>query len=254
MLAPKTLFLLFLFLAVHAVTVAQSVPDPEQSKAVSLTDKVVSGNRLLSQMDPDSMAALPFGISKTIGGQQYVIAIDSSTFRPGIATFSVYMALTFPGALNKICFAAKNIAFNPKGVIAGPNTRLMLVSEHRINISPKVQLVLKPDGYNYVEWDCNGFQAVNLRGYFEFDPGMIYPDPSAPQPDSVVRAMVQIHTSDVQNMIVQTSIAPFCIRGVNDVVFTVSNATADFSEVTNAPGMAFPQGYNLSNLGDPLMW
>lgn len=256
MSAPfRILLLLFLF-SCYLPAWSQTTPaaDAQQSYVLSLVNKVTSQNRLLSQMDPDSMAALPFGIHKTIGGQEYVIAIDSSTFRPGIATFSAYMALTFPGATNKICFAAKNVAFNPKGVVAGPNTKLMLVSEHRINIGPKVQLVLKPDGYNYVEWDCNGFQAVNLRGYFEFDPGMIYPDPSAPQPDSVVRAMVQIHTSDVQNMIMQTSIAPFCIRGVNDVVFTVTNATADFSEVTNAPGMAFPQGYNLSSMPDPLAW
>jgi hypothetical protein len=256
MYAPRIILLLFVVFCSSLPLAAQQTvaPDVQQSYVLSLVNKVTSQNRLLSQMDPDSMAALPFGIHKTIGGQEYVIAIDSSTFRPGIATFSAYMALTFPGATNKICFAAKNVAFNPKGVIAGPNTRLMLVSEHRISIGPKVQLVLKPDGYNYVEWDCNGFQAVNLRGYFEFDPGMIYPDPSAPQPDSVVRAMVQIHTNDVENMIVQTSIAPFCIRGVNDVVFTVNNATADFSEITNAPGMAFPQGYNLSAMPDPLAW
>jgi len=136
----------------------------------------------------------------------------------------------------------------------GPNTKLLLVSEHRISLGPKVAMILKPDGYNYVEWDCNGFQSVNLKGYFEFDPGMIYPDPAF-SAESVVRASFQIHTNDIHNFIVQTSIAPFCIHGLDDLSFTVLDATADFSELANAPNMNFPPGYNLSNCaGDPLMW
>ncbi|MBI3510467.1 MAG: hypothetical protein HY064_07365 [Bacteroidetes bacterium] len=205
-------------------------------------------------MNPDSAASLPFGIVKEIGSTRYVIAIDSAKFKTNNATFSAFMALEFPGATQKLCFSAQNINFNPKGVMPGPNTKLVLVSEHRISIGPKVTLVLKPDGYNYVEWDCNGFQSVNLKGYFEFDPGMIYPDPSS-SPDSVVRASFQVHCTDLHNFVVQTSLAPFCIHGLKDVSFSVLDATADFSELNNAQGMIFPNGYDLSNCNnDPLMW
>lgn len=245
------LFSLLIFLQLHA---QDSLSDPLQSMVLSICGKVEQEGRFTGTMDPDSVSSLPVGIVKEIGVSRYVIAVDSAKFHPHNAVFSAYMALEFPGALQKICFSAQNVAFNPKGVMPGPNTKLMLVSEHRISLGPNVTMVLKPDGYNYVEWDCNGFQAVNLKGYFEFSPGMIYPDPAFSS-DSCVRASFQIHTNDLHNFIVQTSIAPFCIHGLDDVSFTVLDATADFSELANAPNMIFPAGYNLSGCGgDPLLW
>jgi hypothetical protein len=232
-----------------------SVADPLQSYILSLSNKVETEDRLVGNMNPDSAANLPFGIVKELGATRYIICIDSAKYRTNSASMSAYMAMEFPGAIQKICFSAQNIAFNPRGVMPGPNTKLLLVSEHRIALGPKITMVLKPDGYNYVEWDCNGFSAVNLKGYFEFDPGVIYPDPEYTMQDSVVRAMFQIHTSDVHNFVVQTSIAPFCIRGMEGFSFTAIDATADFSELANAPAMLFPQGYSLANyMGDPLVW
>ena len=244
----------FLFLSQNLLSQSDSTIDPLQSKVLSICNKVENENRLAGNMNPDSAASLPFGIVKEIGATRYVIAIDSAKFQTAHADFSAFMAMEFPGSTQKICFSAQNISFNPKGVMPGPNTKLVLVSEHRISLGPKVTMVLKPDGFNYVEWDCNGFSSVNLKGYFEFDPGMIYPDSSSSN-DSVVRASFQIHTNDIHNFVVQTSIAPFCIRGIKDLSFTVLDATADFSELSNAPNMGFPAGYNLANCnGDPLMW
>jgi hypothetical protein len=159
-----------------------------QSYILSLHNKVETEDRLVGNMNPDSANNLPFGIVKEIGATRYIICVDSAQFLNNSAFMSAYMALEFPGSQQKICFSAQNIAFNPKGVMPGPNTKLVLVSEHRISLGPKVTMVLKPDGFNYVEWDCNGFSAVNLKGYFEFDPGMIYPDPDAFSPDSVAPA------------------------------------------------------------------
>ncbi len=246
---------IFLFFSGNLFSQIDSTINPMQSMVLSICNKVENENRLAGNMNPDSAASLPFGIVKEIGSTRYIIAIDSAKFQTNHASFSAFMALEFPGATQKICFSAQNIAFNPKGVMPGPNTKLVLVSEHRISLGPKVTMVLKPDGFNYVEWDCNGFSSVNLKGYFEFDPGTIYPDPSSPHPDSLVRAAFQIHVNDIHNFIVQTSIAPFCIRGINDMSFTVLDATADFSELSNAPNMVFPAGYNLANCNnDPLMW
>ncbi|CAN5819159.1 hypothetical protein BH11BAC7_BH11BAC7_12330 [soil metagenome] len=248
------LLLIFLFFTHNLSAQQDSTINPLQSMVLSICNKVESEDRLAGNMNPDSAASLPFGIVKEIGTTRYVIAIDSAKFRTSGATFSAYMALEFPGAQQKICFSAQNISFNPKGVMPGPNTRLVLVSEHRISLGPHLVMVLKPDGFNYVEWDCNGFSSVNLKGYFEFDPGMIFPDPES-STDSVVRASFQVHVNDLHNFIVQTSLAPFCIRGIDDISFTVLDATADFSELSNASNMAFPAGYNLSNCnGDPLMW
>lgn len=248
------LVVLLLFTGAKLFAQTDSLANPLQSMVLSICNKVESEDRLAGNFDPEQPASLPFGIVKEIGATRYIIAIDSAKFRTDGAKFSAFMAMDFPGAAQKICFAAQNISFNPKGVMPGPNTRLVLVSRHRISLGPNVTLVLEPDGFNYVEWDCNGFQAVNLKGYFEFAPGMIYPDPSLGN-DSVLRASFQLHTNDIHNFIVQTSLPPFCIRGISDLSFTALDATADFSELSNAPNMVFPAGYNLASCGgDPLMW
>lgn len=251
----SVLFLACLLFCAHPALAQDSIADPLQSYILSLQNKVETEDRLIGNMNPDSANNLPFGIVKEIGATRYIICIDSAEFLNNSASMSAYMALEFPGSQQKICFSAQNIAFNPKGVMPGPNTKLVLVSEHRISLGPKVTMVLKPDGFNYVEWDCNGFSAVNLKGYFEFDPGMIYPDPEYPAQDTVVRAMFQIHTNDIHNFVVQASFAPFCVRGMEGLSFSVADATADFSELANAPNMIFPQGYSLIPYnGDQLMW
>lgn len=251
----RPLFIIIFLFSFARLSAQDSIADPLQSYILSLSNKVETEDRLVGNMNPDSAANLPFGIVKEIGATRYIVCIDSAKYLNNSATMSAYMAMEFPGSTQKICFSAQNIAFNPKGVMPGPNTKLVLVSEHRISLGPKITMVLKPDGFNYVEWDCNGFSAVNLKGYFEFDPGMIYPDPELMNPDSIVRAMFQIHTNDIHNMVVQTSIAPFCVRGMDGSSFSVADATADFSELANAPNMQFPQGYNTSNFnGDPLLW
>jgi len=257
----KKSFLIFLLigpLVLISFAQNQTQPDyagnPKYIETMSVVDKVIAGNNYVGNLNPDSLATLPFGIIKEIGTTRYVIAIDSAVFLPGIAMYSAYMAIEFPGSTERLAFAGKNLAFNPKGVIPGNNTRLMLVSDQKINISPKVKLVLKGDGTNYIEWDCNGFKAIRLKGSFEFTNAMLVPDPAFTK-DSTVKATFDIYTSDVHNFITQVNITPFSIKGLNDVFFSVTDATVDMSEVANAPGMIFPRGYQISSIGPNInMW
>jgi hypothetical protein len=251
-------FILFLLSVFFKSLIAQTQPDyatdPRYIEAMSVVDNVASTNNYAGNFNPDSLYTLPFGIMKEIGATRYVIAIDSAVFLPGIALYSAYMAVEFPGSMERIAFSGKNIAFNPKGVIPGNNTRLMLASDQKIHIGPKVQLILKADGNNYVEWDCNGFKAIRMKGSFEFHNSMLEPDPSATK-DSTVKASFDIYTNDIHNFITQVSITPFSIKGLKDIFFSATDATVDMSEFSNAPGMIFPSGYDISNIGPDInMW
>ncbi|MEO6305933.1 MAG: hypothetical protein ABIP51_22495, partial [Bacteroidia bacterium] len=160
---------------------AQSLPqesNPDYVQTMATVNHVVSKNNYTSSLTLDSSASLPIGIYKQIGQATYIIAVDSARFLPTGASCSAYMAISLPGMNDSIAFAARNIGINPKGVLAGNvgNSKLLLVSNHRIRVSPKITLVLKNDGNNYVEWNCNGFQAINLKGYFEFSGTMLEPD------------------------------------------------------------------------------
>ncbi|MGZ3941896.1 MAG: hypothetical protein ACXVOH_07370 [Bacteroidia bacterium] len=250
------LFLLFSVIEVNIFSQTQSsyTSNPNYVEAMSVTGKVASANNYVGNLNQDSLATLPFGIIKEIGTTRYAICLDSAVFEPGVAHYHAYMAIDFPGSTEKIAFIAKNVAFNPKGVIPGNNTRLVLASDQKINIGPKITLTLKADGNNYVEWDCNGFKAINLKGYFAFQNTMLRPDTSKTK-DSTVTASFSIYTNDIHNFLTQVSITPFCIKGLNDVAFSVTDATVDMSELANAPGMIFPAGYSVSSIGSNVnMW
>jgi hypothetical protein len=220
---------------------------------VSLDQKVQDEHREIGVLDPDSISSLPIGIVKQLGVIKYAICIDSARFTPGMSKFSAYAAIEMPGTGKKMAFAAKNIGFNPKGVYSTNNSKLMLVSEHRIKISPKVVMILKPDGTNYVEWDCNGFKTINLKGYFEFSNTMLIPDPEVSN-DSIVKASFDVHANDLHNLLAQINITPFCIKGMKDFAFSVSDATVDLSELANASSMVFPNGYPNTYGSSPEMW
>ena len=250
--------LLYFLLLLRSLLLSQNQADyasnPAYIETMSVVDKVVESNNYAGNLDPDSLSTLPFGIVKEIGTTRYVIAIDSAVFLPGLAKYNAYMALEFPGSTERIAFVGKNLAFNPKGIVPGNNTRLMLASDQKITIGPKVKLVLKADGNNYIEWDCNGFKAIRLKGSFEFTNSILIPDPSLTN-DSTVKASFDIYTGDVHNFITQVGITPFSIKGLKDVFFSVTDATVDMSEIANAPGMIFPTGYQTSSVGTNIsMW
>lgn len=237
-----------------AISTAQSdsTTNPAINKVLSIVKTVEDGNNFIDQLSPDSNAALPFGIIKQIGQARYIVAIDSMKFRPNGAFFSAYAAIDFPGTTKKIAFEATNIKFTPKGVVGGSQARLMLVSEHTIKINNMVSLNIKPDGNNFVDWDCNGFKGISLKGTFVFSKTKLLPD-TLETNDKTVKATFQIYTNNIHEFITQVSITPFTVEGLKNWSFKVDNATVDMSELSNA-AMIFPSGYNNPNMITPQMW
>ncbi|MBA3665016.1 MAG: hypothetical protein H0W61_12520 [Bacteroidetes bacterium] len=225
----------------------------EIDRIISIVNQVETSNNFIGQINPDSLAPLPFGIIKQIGAARYIIAIDSMKFKPQGAYFSAYAAIDFPGTLKKIAFKGSNIKFNPSGVIGGEQARLHLASEHIISINSTVSLKLSANQQNWVEWDCNGFKAINLVGHFVFKKGKLIPDPTQTT-DSVVSASFQIYTQNIHEFITTVNITPFKLAGLPDWSFKVTDAVVDMSELENAPSFTFPQGYPVENLLSPESW
>lgn len=229
-------------LAVNAAPLPDSTSNPLIDYVVSLNDRIEREGRFTDHFQPGNASTLPVGIVREIGGTRYIIAIDSAFFTPTGACFNAYMALQFPNSDKRIAFAAKGVRFNPRGVVAGAGARLLLVSEHTLDIGPQLKLKLLPDGQNFIDWDCSGFQGASIKGYFEFGRGQLLPDTTQAQQQNVT-ASFQLYTNDIHDFIAQVNVTPFCIRGLRDWSFTVTNATVDMSELANAPGMVFPAGY-----------
>ncbi|MCC7301044.1 MAG: hypothetical protein IT233_00225 [Bacteroidia bacterium] len=237
------LFFCAFLLLLGAARAQDTLPDPGQLLVLSVLQKVETENRIVGDHGPDSLADLPVGIRRQIGNFSYLIAIDSAVFLPEGAYFNAYMALQFPGAGRKICFAARRVMFNPRGVIGGPQARLMLVSDHTIDLFPGLKLRFPADGNNYVDWNCNGYEGVQLKGEFIFSREKLLPD-SARTWEKEVKAVFQCYTQDLNDLLAEVSITPFCIRGLKDWSFSVSRAVVDMSSIKNAAGMQFPAGYS----------
>ncbi|MBK7818865.1 MAG: hypothetical protein IPJ60_15980 [Sphingobacteriaceae bacterium] len=184
---------------------------------------------------------------------RYIIAVDSLKFKPGGAYFSAFAAIDFPGTTKRIAFRGSNIKFNPTGVVGGEQARIYLASSQTIQINPTVRLRLLDNGENWVEWDCDGFKAIHLVGNFEFSKNKIRPD-STVNNDTIVKASFSIYTQNIHDFVTMVNIKPFCIAGLKGWSFRVDQASVDMSELANAPGFGFPQGYPTQNLASPQAW
>lgn len=210
-------------------------------KVLNQTYAVEDPDKQVGSFDPETAPSLPIGLVKTIGDTKYIICIDSAYWVEDAAYFSAYMALEFPGAEKKIAFAAKDIQFNPKGVLGGSQAKLMLISDHLIKLGPNTSLYLTSNGSNYVNWNCNGFESVNLHGEFLFSGEILQPvDPQ----DTCVRAAFEVNVQDIHNMMTQVDFSPFTVRGLKDFEFNISEASVDMSDYINPPGIAMPDVFH----------
>ena len=254
---PKPLLLiLLLFLALP--TFGQTSQDTTginglYNKIVNLDETIRNNpNRQVSNFNPADTASLPIGIVKEIGGQYYIICIDSAYFTPQGAFFNVYMAMHVPNSTKKVAFAAKGIQFNPQGVIVSNGARLQLVSQQVVNLGPKLQMVFKDDGQNFIEWDCNGYKQAGMSVDFVFNSDMLI---NVTTPSSPVKASMAMVVSDVNNITFQLSqMDKFKVKDAQDFIFSLTNIVIDRSELTTPQGVSLPPQILQSYNGDLNAW
>lgn len=224
---------------------------PLEKHIHSVCDQVVAENKTTDKLSENDLADLPIGVVKQIGNSVYVIAIDSAYWDGRGWFFSAYASVKFPGASRPIAFRAQKVGFNKGGLASLSETKLVLAAPQWITLSDDVVLELPADGRNFVEFDCEGFKSVNLKGNFHFTGQLI-----VPAQDSVknVTASFEINTTDLSNVMATVNITPFRIRGLKDISFEVKNAVADYSDFVNPAGFAFPVGYDQPFGDSPSLW
>lgn len=215
--------------------------------------EVVDKNKTTNNLTEEQLADLPIGIARQIGNAVYVIAIDSAYWDGRGWFFSAYASIRIPGTDRQIAFRARNVGFNKNGLASLSVTQLALVTDQYIDMGDGLTLHIPADGRNFVEFDCQGFKSVNLKGNFLFPKDLIIPDASR-TPAQIVAASFETNASDLSNIIASVNITPFKIAGVNDMSFEVKNATADFSDLDNPRGFTFPAGYRSAFAELPQLW
>lgn len=222
---------------------------------INLSQTVTGGNRLVTDLQSAAKSQLPVGIPADVGGKKVVICVDSAKLTPQGAVFNAYAAIDFPQANRKLAFAAKNLAFNPGGIGGTSQAKLMLVSEVSFAVCNNVDLHLLADGSNFVEWDCNGFKRVHLKGEFVFSRDLIVPDSALDGGNTgQVKASFEADISDPNNFLIATSISPFSLPNNKDLSFSVYELTADFSDIASPANAQFPSEYQQEYAGDINLW
>jgi hypothetical protein len=231
-------------------------PSPQEIAKVNyVASKVaLARNRTVSYLDPSTVQNLPLGIAKMVGGNTFVIAIDSGRLTPQAAVVSAYAMVGIPGIKDSLAFEGQNIAINPGGVGGNVVSRISLVSRQVIKLSSQISLILSPKDPNYVEFDCGGFKDISLTGEFVFSRDLLVPDSSAGTSLSNVVATFQVSASDLSNLLFDVNITPFRLPFLQDVSFQIKNAVADFSDLANPTGAVFPSDYQSAYQGDLSLW
>jgi hypothetical protein len=220
----------------------------------SLCKDIEEKGKLVNTLTENDFSKLPIGIAREVGGATIVIAIDSAEWTVNGWFFNAYASITFPGTTNPVAFYARNIAFNKTGYAGTNQIRLVLAATQRFAVNDKLDINLPADGHNYIEFNCDGFKAINLKGEFIFSDGFLVPDERAASNATEVTATFEINTSDLNNIMASVSITPFKISGINELAFEVKNATVDYSDIVNPSGFSFPQGYQQAYGEDIKLW
>jgi hypothetical protein len=246
--------LVCVFFLVLSLNLCAQDANQEEIRIASLLAKVENENRTVDELIANNLTNLPVGIKKTISNTKIIIAIDSAVLTPEGMFINAYTQVKLPGTTKPITLAARNILITPAGISLTATSRLVVISEFVIPISDQVKLILPADGSNYIEWDCNGFRSVNLRGVFEFSSNYFIPDPILSRNKKNVTASFEVNTTDFNNILISTSIDPFKIKGLGDMTFIARQASVDMSDFVNSEGFMVPAGYQNSFPEVPQLW
>jgi hypothetical protein len=223
--------------------------------ARSILAKVRDAQNFIKSIDASTKFELPVGISKSIGGINYDVAIYAVRLKPLYAELDMVMQIEIPQNGKQLTFMAKSIKLSNQGGIVGDAT-LQLVGDYGINFSgDKVQLVLKGGtreqlGGTYAKIDCDGFKEIGIDANVIFSRDLLLPENlnGTIQPEGRVTTSFKSIITNWNDLLVQVSLPNFQVKELTGFGFTVDQAVFDFSDLRNSPSVVFPKGYTSSQM------
>ncbi|RLA16350.1 MAG: hypothetical protein DRQ62_16340, partial [Gammaproteobacteria bacterium] len=216
----------------------------KQRKKIHDTYKyLIENNRFTKFLDLSTVVDFPIGIMKTIGNNDYVIAIDSVVITPTYAYLNASMSFKPTGSTEWVAFRGTDIKFTSEGGLTG-EARLELVGDFTINLPGGGTTLTLLDDNTFVEWDCDGFKQFNLEAALNFSREMLLPiDSDGNTLEGEVAAYFSINLQDWNDLVASVEIQPFEITGVNGFSFFIDDAIFDFSDFRNPMSVTFPENY-----------
>lgn len=208
----------------------------------ALLQKVLTGQRFLESLDALAEIELPIGVSGSPGALDYSILIDRIHFTKEGAMMDVYVSLALPQTGARIAFHGM-VPLSAEGGISG-SAKVFLLGDHHIKLNSHSLITLRGSDRSYVEFDCSGFLGVNLDAELEFSNDLILPENEAGELlNERYKIAFRSYTHSLHDIILNVSLPPFQVRGLKGFGFQVTNAYLDWSDLSNPPGISFPEAY-----------
>lgn len=230
------------YVALSANTTIQAAEEnPENVKAHQLLAIVKETGRFINRLDSNYVLDFPVGIvaNDRKEAEKYAIVISEMKLRNGEAFLTAYMAFTIPGTTKKIAFKGTDIPFSFGGGIKGEAV-LELISDFDVELTDKIDLLLKGGGKTKVRWDCFGFKEMDVVADVLFDSTLFVPEnPDGSLKSSLLKGSFQTTITDWNNLMVGLSLEPFQIKGLDGVGISITNAVFDLSDFRSPANVVF---------------
>ncbi len=186
---------------------------------------------------------------------KYGILIYHVTIFPDRAQFSAAIAFRDPRSNQLIAFKADHVNFSYTNGLSGP-VKLYLISDVNFQIGAAADITIEAGEQNtYATFDCSGLQEFGISGQVNFNNQFILPvnEEGKALENKKLNAQFAIKAKFWNDLIIQISLDPFQVKGLNNYVFSIQEATMDLSEAMNANGIVFPETY-YSNYKELNLW
>jgi hypothetical protein len=201
--------------------------------------------------------SLPIGIDQELNGETTVLGINDMTLTPTQATLTALFSMQNPEWKGSIpTLGAKNVCFNETGM--GQNVFLYLPMDYTIPLTSG-DLVLKrfeagkeeKHGGTYASFVDGAFKIGQIDGEIAIPQEVLLAEDKDGKVDRLKDVKLKLVGTFVttQNFILNASITPCQIPGLEGFSFELVNGTYDFSTTLNATGMKFPKEYPDSTKG-----
>lgn len=241
------------FLASSLSSSTTDTIDQAVSQIHALFDKVMNEGRLMEKLDSGAIVSFPIGV----GSGNYALLINDLIIKPEGTFFNAYLSFPIPQSDDKLAFMGRNIPLSSEGGLTG-EIKLELLTTFNMWIGDGIQLTLNGEGKTYVSWDCDGFKEMVVDADILFDPEIFVPEDAQgnPREGQMIKSHFNVNIADWNDLVVQLSIDPFQIKGLDGVGFAIQDAVFDFSDYRNAPNVQFPSGYLSSYFvaDNPNLW
>lgn len=242
--------------------------------AMATFESIAKNGNLTDVLEPKKLLMLPLGISKTIGGIQYVLGISSAKFTPNYTELTAFVKIVLPqidsqGNQKQLFFGATNIKLSYKGGLVG-DTNLVLLGDVPIKMLGENSLVILKGGMDmttgiinkktYVTIDCNGFKELGITADIEFSRSILEPlDDNNKVILDVSKKVSGTFSTIVANwndILVEISLPKFQLSSFKGTSFDLEKAVIDLSDLRNHENVIWPLDYEKDYLipGNENLW